>query len=295
MTKLLALLGLCGIAAVSQPAPDAARVLGEMRHALGGDAALAGVQTFSVTGTETRTVAGHQFGGDVELLCALPDRFVRIRRSSGPFNSVITEASGVSGDALIRRRDSSLPYPPDPGANDTASQRAKRERRSVLLSKHEFARVAIALVGQAAGDPAPISAEMPEVLDGTPVNVLLLQSPDGYAARLFVDAGTHLPIMIQWQGARGFVMSSSSTVTVHNGQVVGVSPASPVGPVPDPSGTSLVEHRLYYSDFRTSDGLNWPHRFKEVVDGRVEVDTRLGKFRINPRIDPKVFDPAGNS
>jgi hypothetical protein len=49
---------------------------------------------------------------------------------------------------------------------------------------------------------------------------------------------------------------------------------------------------LYFSDFKAADGLNWPHRLKEVVDGEAFTETRLGKYKINPKLDPKRFEPA---
>lgn len=295
MARITSAFILSTIVVAAQPAPDATRVLADMRQALGGDAALAGIQAFSATGTETRTVGGRSFSKDVEVLCALPDRFVRVRRSSGPFNDLITEADGFSGDALIHRRDANIPYPPDPGANDTPAQHAERERQKLLSARHDFARLIVALLGQSAADPARVSAGAVETVDRTSVNALTLQSQDGYTARLLIDASTHLPFMMQWKAARGVVVSSSSTVVVRNGQAVSATPPAPFPPMPDPASMPLVEHRLYYSDFRSADGVNWPHRFKEVVDGRVEVETRIGKFKMNPKINPKEFDPSGNS
>jgi hypothetical protein len=88
-----------------------------------------------------------------------------------------------------------------------------------------------------------------------------------------------------------FVMSVTSTATVSDGEVVARTPPQ-FPPMGDPTaGRPLVERRLYFSDFKPADGLNWPHRLKEVVDGEVNTETRLGKFKVNPKLDPKRFDP----
>src|SRR4029078_3693052 len=110
----------------------------------------------SVNGCESHSMDGHSAGADIELLCALPDRFLHIRRWSSPIGSN-TEEYGFNGDARIRRRDSDMPYPPDPGEKDPPAQKAPREARALAMSKREFARVATAMIGLPAIDPVDVS------------------------------------------------------------------------------------------------------------------------------------------
>src|SRR6188768_2394092 len=96
--------------------PDA--VLSAMRAALGGDAALAAVQTMSATGSVTESHAGRSRSLSVEILALRPDHFMTVRRdsqSAGPMPIDITYYAGFRGDRLIRRTDSNIPFPPDPG------------------------------------------------------------------------------------------------------------------------------------------------------------------------------------
>jgi hypothetical protein len=65
-----------------------------------------------------------------------------------------------------------------------------------------------------------------------------------------------------------------------------IPPANPT------AGLPLVEHQLSLGDYRTSDGLTWPHRLTDRVEGQVAEDIKLGKFRINPTINPRTFKPA---
>jgi hypothetical protein len=275
---------------VSQPAPDASRVMADMRAALGGDAAIAAVRSFSVSGTESRNPAGHSSTASVDLYAELPDKFVSIRRIATPFSGDNVETHGFNGDARVWQRISNIPYPPNP-YDATPALRAEADRKALLGSKQEFSRLAVALIGLAAVYPLDAAYGGQQKLDGGSVNVVPLTAPDGYSAKLFVDATTHLPSMISWMGIPHIVMSVSSVETVRGGQVVGRTPPQPplVG---DPAaGRALVERRLYFSDFKIQDGLNWPHRLKEVVDGEVITETRLGKYKINPKIDPNRFDP----
>lgn len=51
----------------------------------------------------------------------------------------------------------------------------------------------------------------------------------------------------------------------------------------------LVEHRLVLSDVRDADGLHWPHKFTEYVEDAVIEEVKLGKFKINARINAGRF------
>jgi hypothetical protein len=272
--------------------PDAARVLADMRQALGGDAAIAAVQAFSVDGMETRTIADHSASSNVEFTCVMPDRCVKVRRVPDPFGGETIETYGFNGDVHIRRRASSIPYPPDPFANETPDQKAARARRAVLASKHEFARLVIGMLGAAAFDPSDVSYGGREPFDGKTADVLLLHAADGSDARLFVDVATRLPLMISWIGLPEIVFTTSSTQVVRQGQVVRSSPDTPFPAGDATAGVTKVERRVYFSEYRAQNGVHWPRRLKEVVAGRVVVDTTLNKFKINPKIDPKRFDPS---
>jgi hypothetical protein len=272
-------------------ASDATRVLADMRAALGGDAAIAAVRAFSVTGTESRNLGGHSATAGVELYAELPDKFVKVRRIATPFGGDNVDTAGFNGDARVWHRISNLPYPPNP-YDATPALRAEGDRKAVLGGKQEFARLAVALIGLVAVYPMDAALLGQQTLDGRSVDVVKLTAPDGYVARLFVDAATHLPSMVSWMGIPHIVMSVTSTETVRGGQVVGRTPPQ-LPPTGDPAaGRPLVERRLYFSDFKSEDGLNWPRRLKEVVDGEVITETRLGKYKLNPKIDPKRFEPA---
>jgi hypothetical protein len=275
----------------SQPPTDAARVLADVRQALGGDAAIAAVRSFSVSGMEDRSFGGRSATASIELVAELPDKFVMVRRVPTPFSGDNVETHGFNGDARVSRRISVMPYPPNP-YDKTPALRAEADRRALLGAKQEFSRLAVALIGLVAAYPLDAAYEGQQKLDGRSVDVLRLTAPDGYTARLYVDAATHLPSMISWMGMPHIVMSVTTIETVRRGEGPGRMPP-PFPPSGDPAaGRAMVERRLSFSDFKLADGLNWPHRLKEVVDGEVITETRLGKYKINPKLDPKRFEPA---
>ena len=269
-------------------ARTAEAVLAEMRAALGGDAALEAIQTLSVSGDVTHSLGSARHGSSVEIFAMLPDHYLEIRRSRqsfpgpAPMELESTNYSGFKGDELIRRTDSTMPVPPDPYPPDRILQNSKRH----------FARFATALFGKSfAGSPFTFTYVGPESADGQPVEVLEMKAPDGYVMRLYVNTATHLPAAVAWQAPppMAFTMTSTSTVAVRNGQVVSQSPPS-FDPGPARPAQPDVTWRSVYAEFKVQDGLNWPHRFKEMLGDKVTADLKLGKFKINPKIDPRRFN-----
>ena len=131
-------------------ARDAASILREMRTALGGDAALDAITSFTVNGTVRQTAGGFAKSLSIELSVLLPDHFLDVRRdrsSAGPMAVDISYYRGFRGDTLIRHTDSTIPFPPDPWPQ-TPAVVAQREREITLGNKQEFARLILVLFGR---------------------------------------------------------------------------------------------------------------------------------------------------
>lgn len=88
-------------------------------------------------------------------------------------------------------------------------------------------------------------------------DVIEVKGADGFTARLFVSGVTHLPIMLSWQTA---------------------------------AQNKTTETRIYYADFRTTDGVTWPFLLRRAVNGETVEETTFDKFKINTKIDPKKFE-----
>ena len=282
--------------AATQQRQDAAAIFARMRTALGGEAVLDAVQTFSVEGTVTETMSSFRKSFSLELLAILPDHFMTIRRDmqpGGPMPIDITYYNGFRGNELIRWTDSNLPFPPDPGPQ-TQQAIAQRRAESLLRQQRSFARLAIVLIGKSfAGYPLQFSHVGPETVDGRQTEVIEGRSADGYVLRVHVDAATNLPALVTWEEPEPVLMttSTSSEVVMRGGQVVSQTP--PVGGAPPADGTTTkrpnVTWRLVPSEFKTQNGVNWPRRIQIMYGRQVSEETRLGSYRINPKINPRRF------
>jgi hypothetical protein len=256
---------------IATQTPDAARVLADMHAALGGDA-LDKVRAFSADGDEERKILDMTARYKIEWVCALPDRFVHIEDNQSA-NHRVVETSGFNGDGMVVLRDGAtsqnIRRPASP--SESAGDYAARLGSSVLTAKRQFSRQAIALLGITEAYPLDATFESRETIDGREALILKLTHEDGYEAHLYVDAATHLPLMVTWIGRPDVAF--------------GRSPAE----VREAARQPPVERRLLFRDYRTTSGLRWPHRFTEMAGGEAGRDIHIRSFKINPKIDPMRF------
>lgn len=288
---------------IARQAPDADAVVRATRQALGGDATLTGVTSFAFTGSLSRSVAGMTMNSDLEVDCALPDKFVHIERRwimAGPMgNSRVTTYEGFNGDEPIHETvapDSPVPPVMHSGTEPmTPAAIAAQRTAMALAAKHVFARWTVPLfVGSFSGYPLEFSVGGPFAPPpSSAVDALQVRGADGFHWVLFADAKTHLPARLTWLAQPIVTMHTSSMIAVDSsGRVRGSSPPSLPPPGDPAAGVAPVEWRLEFSDFRTADGVTWPHRLKTSFGGTAYEDVKISQVRLNPSINPNVFRPS---
>ncbi len=190
---------------------DVSRILADLRAALGGDK-LAAVKTVSIEGRSTRSGQNNtSTTNDFEMAFELPDKFMKREVVANMNGMAITRRSGFSGLALIEETDSPMmhgggmrvmsmsPGGPTIGGQMTPEQIDTQRKLSLASNRREFARLALGMFGTtSAAFPVEFSyGGQAEAPDGK-ADVLDVKGPDGFAARLFVDTRTHLPLMLSW-------------------------------------------------------------------------------------------------
>jgi hypothetical protein len=273
--------------AAQMPPPDAATVLAAAREALGGEAKLASVKTLVATG-RTRQVRGENLVPiEFEIAMELPDKYVR--KDEIPAQESDPTTVGFNGAELVQLPIPTIPTmppraggPPAPTAAQLDAARAAR----LTNVRHDFARLALGLFG-ASFSSYPLTftyvgkAEAPQ----GKAEVLEAKGPAAFAARLFVNADTHLPIMISWTAPAG----------AQRGMPVrGVMPPPPAGPTaadqPPAAAPAPPESRLYFGDYRSVNGLQLPFRLRRALGADTVEETTFDGFKINAKIDPKKFE-----
>ncbi|PYR55557.1 MAG: hypothetical protein DMF91_23990, partial [Acidobacteria bacterium] len=283
-------------------------VLTAAREALGGDKKLSAVKTIVATG-RTRQVRGENLVPiEFEIAIELPDKYVR--KDEIPAQESEPTTVGFSGEELIQFPVPTLPTMPmpqragGPPAPTAASLDAARKARLANV-KQDFARLTLGMfAGSFPGFPVTFSyvakAEAPQ----GKADVLEVKGPANFAARLFVNAETHLPVMVTWtppappqrggpppqRGSGPPSPAAASPATAgqvpqagREGQPGGRGPApGPASPPP--------ESRIYYADYRDVNGMQFPFRLRRAVGPDTIEETTFDGFKINSKIDPKKFE-----
>ena len=290
--------GLGGLSLAQTPAADAAAtVLAAARQALGGEQKIAAVKTLVATG-RTRQVRGENLVPiEFEIAIELPDRYVR--KDEIPAQESGPTTSGFNGVELIQFPLVSPQRPPSPpGAPAASAGQAPTLREGgppagqpdaarvarLAAVKQDFVRLTLGMFAASFGSyPVTFSyvakAEAPE----GKADVLAVSGPDNFSARLFVNADTHLPILVTWtppggpQRGRGGPPVSPDR---------GATPPREGGP----PGAPPPESRLFYADYRDVSGLKLPFRLRRAVGSDTVEETTFDNFKINPKIDPKKFE-----
>ncbi len=320
------------VAFIAQEAGKAAEILAATRKAIG-DKKLDGLKTFSVQSALQRNVQTMQLISDVEILLELPDKYLKSEESSGggggmvrmsgggvtgfngdrPLQKVTGGAPTVSGGGGMVIRMGGAPGGPVPGSTEkpTAEQLAQMSKAMVRGSQTEASRL---MLGWFAMAHPSINAQYTyageaESPDGK-AWVIDVKNADNFAARLFIDEQTHLPLMVTYKGPQPRMMTQSigtpppagsgsgHTVTMTSSmseeerkkaqadmakQVQELQRQPPV----------MVDFTVFFDDWREADGVKFPFKMRRAMGSETTEEWTVSKVKVNPKIDPKRF--AGES
>lgn len=277
---------------------DASQVLASARTALGGEARIAAVKTFVANG-RTRQVRGDNLVPiEFEIQSELPDKYSR--RDEIPAQDSGPTTTGFNAERLVL-----IPRPPPPPAREGApapspAQQEAALRGRLMTAKQDFARLMLGMFATSFSSfPLTFAyvaqAEAPQ----GKADVIDVKGPANFAARLFVNSQTHLPIMLTWQPPAGGPRPGASGP--RGGGPPGAPPpgappppgaAPPPGAPPPPGSTPAapVEQRMYFADYRQVDGLQLPFRIRRAAGADTTEETTFDRFRINVRVDPRRFE-----
>ena len=140
-----------------------------------------------------------------------------------------------------------------------------------------------------------------------------MKGPDNFAARFFVDATTHLPLMLSWMDKEPLMIRmgpGGPNVTPGGGGGAVVQRFEQrSGPMSKEEREKLerdmeaarataeanrrtVEFRIYYGDYREVGGVRLPHRIQRSVDGRTTEEMEFDALKVNAKIDARTFEPS---
>jgi hypothetical protein len=205
----------------------------------------------------------------------------------------------------------------------TPEQKAEMDRMRLLQNKKEYTRVTLGMfAASSAAYPLEFTysgeAESP---DGK-ADVIDVKGEGDFAARLFVDQNTHLPLMLTWMDKEplSITMGPGGVTTGGPGGAPAVRASAGGGGVavqhfetssggapPSREETEkrmkefeakrkeleaqrrTVEYRVYYGDYQSVNGVTLPHKIQRSIDGKPTEEMVFDSLKVNPKIDAKKF------
>ena len=281
----------------------------------------------SATGRTQRSLpSGSTQESEFEFSLALPDKYLMRSVMVAMGSMSVYRNSGFNGEQVIEEID----RPPNlsgghmvvrmagPGGTSvnpekmTAEQKADFNKARLLANKKEFARLAL---GMLAAAPATYPLEFTyageaESADGK-ADVIDVAGAGDFAARLFVDRDTHLPLMLTWKDKEPLIVQMGGpgmSVSAAGGATTRVVQGGPGGPgamskeerekfeqeleakrKEAEATRRVVEYRVYYADYQEVGGVRLPHRIQRAIDGKTTEEMIVDAFKVNPKLDAKKF------
>jgi len=308
---------------------DVNQILAGARTVLGGQK-LEAVKTLTAAGRTLRALPnGTSAENEFDMALELPDKYLMRSVMAAMGNMSVYRMSGFNGGQVIEDID----RPPSlsgggmvvmrfagPGGTVdpekmTAEQKAEFDQRRLVANKREFAKLALGIF---AASPAAYPLELAdggqaESPDGK-ADVIEVKGEGGFAARLFIDAQTHLPLMLSWMDREPITMTMGPGGPAATGGAPGAGGAVTVtrsGGAPmtpeerdkmmkelearrkeAEAKARTVEYRVYYGDYKDVGGVQLPHRIQRAIDGKPTEEMVFDTFKVNPKIDAKKFQVA---
>jgi hypothetical protein len=225
--------------------------------------------------------------GEVRVDAMVPGRYRRAE-SLSPLAGMppLTVVYGLDGEAAW------MDHPPSPHGGGMVVMRMRPgadgpgggERLRARLQA-DYARLALAaLLCTDAAVPLDVRhvavAEAPE----GKADVLEVEGPHGFAARLFVDTVTRRPLMLTYLDHRPRVMMRRLEGRPPRGSV-------PAPPAPEDAGAEPApeEATLHLDDFRRVEGALLPHRLTISLSGAPSEEWTVKEYKLNPPLPPSAF------
>lgn len=305
---LVALLALVGatldLSTARTVAGSAEEILKQARQAIGGEDALRSVQSLTVKGKYRRVLQDRDVSGERELYFQLPDKFQRSDSfDRGPMGMSIYMTrtlngaeswmdTSAPGGGVVVMRDG-------PAEKPTKEQLEQMQRRQASQLRAEFARYLLALFLNPPSDFNVTYTYAGEaVADDGHADVIDMSGPEGFAARLFLNKETHLPLMLSYRGPRMRMMMMTRPGGGHGQPGGGAAAAtaaaekeareklSKEGP---PAQPEEAEYQLRFEDYRKVGALVLPHRITQAQDGEMNEEWEIKSYEINPQFKADKF------
>jgi hypothetical protein len=300
-----------------------AGIMAATRKALGGEDKITGLKTLTAEGPLRRMMGGRDMEGLVTVSLARPDKMHRLEDMAiggmvgGPTMERTAVLNGTTSWEDSQNRGGMggggmrimINQGPGPGgAGGAAPTQAQIDEVRTRRMRVQMQRLTAALLADA-GVPW-VDAGIAESPEGK-ADILEAKEETGRTLRLFIDQGTKLPLMVQYQDPKPRIMINGGPGGPGG---PGRGPGGPGGPgggalgaggpppqmSPEEMQKRVAEMQrtppelgtfaMHLSDYKKVDGIMLPHKIETSLDGEPNEEWTIEKFKVNPAIKPETWE-----
>lgn len=306
LTILLSLIWQVGAAAIdygvdyavsdADAKAKASELIAKARAALGGENKLKSIQSLQISGTYRRLLGDRETAGEIEYEILLPDKVKRTETMNPMPNISITridvlngeqvwsdsQSGGMGGMVMIRRGSD----------NESPEMRAQMQKAMENSIRSDFARTMLSLLLSA---PAQFPVEFSwageaEAPDGK-ADAIDITGPNNFATRIFIDQNTHKPLMISYRGRQPRVMMQTVSMGARSREEAEKqAKENAEKSAAEATAAPEVEFQVSFDDYRSVNGVEFPHTLTKMVDGNVTEEVTFKKLKVNAAIKPQTFE-----
>jgi hypothetical protein len=285
------------------------QIMGQARKALGGEPRLNAVRALSLRagyqremslpgmtggGRATMMINGgppvgdnSQITGELEIDIELAGKYIKVDTSTGFM--AMTRTEGFEGDRPFAHAAAA-----NPGMRiqiDRPGDDPARAKQALQRNRAEVARLLLGILGSTQSE-FPVTytyAGIAESADGK-ADMIDVKGSEGFAARLFLDVQTHLPLMLTYTAPeprmvmrtveRGSTPPAAETERERLDAERRQAEAAP---------QKMIEYRIFFSDYRDVGNLSLPHKIARGTAQKTTEEWEIKSYKINPTLKADRF------
>ena len=284
---------------VSPALADDARaeeILKQARTAVGGDEQLKKIQGLNINGQYRRLFGERQLGGDREISIELPNKYyIEDSMNPGGLSTALINyrtlngehawngQSGGGGGMVFRMTG--------PGGTQTTPEQMEAMLRRML--QIEMARYLLA-VTLTAPESLPLNYKYAgeSDVDDAKAEVVDVTGPNKFAARLFFDKNSHLPLLISYRGPKPRIvtMTRQAGASTKPEDVKKARDEAEKKMMAEDSQPEEVDFYIRLTDHKKVGGLLLPFKFTFLTGEEVSEEFEVSKYQINPQFKSDRFE-----
>ena len=285
-------------------------IIAAARKAMGGEDKIAALKGLTAEGPFRRAMGGRDMEGTVAVTIVRPDKMRRVEDIAmggmvgGPTVERTMVLAGNTAWEDTQNRGGMgggmriVMQGPGGGPGGQQMTEAQQNEARVRRMRVQMLRLTAALLADA-GTPW-VDAGVAESPEGK-ADILETKEETGRTLRLFIDQGTKLPLMVQYQDPKPRVMINGGPGGPGRGPG---GPGGPGGPPPQMTPEQIKErmaemqrtppemgtYAMHLSDFKKVDGVMLPHKIETSLDGEPNEEWTIESYKVNPNVKADVWE-----